>query len=129
MSPLEANTSRFSMTSSCILFQLGFLAMLGMAFGAEGSAKTENSPDISQAQGFIAEAKWPEAETQLLKILRQTPPSPWAENAALLLIDAYVRQGKSGPAEAAAQKFRRQFPNSNQFPRLNYYQEIGRAHV
>lgn len=100
--------------------------------GAIGTTNTTpitssaGSPLWAKARAAHAEGRYREAEEALQKILRQKPerdrPAASLEEAAVLLIDAYLRQGKNDAARNAVGRFRKSFPGSPYLPRIAFYQ-------
>lgn len=100
---------------------LRYASMLLAFFPIQGWAAGENpTPEFKKAKVAYAARQWPEAEAFLFRIWSQKPAPAFAEEAAVLLLDVYIRLDKPDPAGALIQRFKSQFDNSPQLSRIQY---------
>ena len=97
---------------------LAIFSASGLAAGGDPVSEWKKAKNAFEA------GRWAEAEFKLSGIWNETPPSMFAEEAGVLLIDVYLREAKYDPAEAVAQRFRRQFDASPQLSRILYDQGL-----
>jgi branched-chain amino acid transport system substrate-binding protein len=87
-------------------------------------ADDEEKAEWHKAQSAFENGRWPDAESILSKLWNQVPAPSFADEPAALLVDVYLRQEKTEQVDAAAQRFKRQFPASPQLARVLYDQGL-----
>jgi ABC-type branched-subunit amino acid transport system substrate-binding protein len=105
-----------------------FFSRAGMILAAigtvEAAADKNAALELNNAKAAFEARNWPEAESRLSRLWDQTRASPLAEEAAVLLVDIYLRERKLDQADTAIQRFKRQFEASPQLPRVLYDQGL-----
>ncbi len=80
--------------------------------------------NLRKAKNSYQNGLFKDAEDKLTLLLKQFNKSPAAEEAAIILADVYLRQGKTDPAANTLNRFRKIYPASIFTPRANYYQAL-----
>ncbi len=105
---------------------LALLLLLGTAYGKKRFVKRAVSPkgSLIEAKKWIQKKKYNRVAPLLAPLIKKKKLPPEAEEAFVLLVEAYLRRSQTLKASDALKSFYKKFPDSPYQPRMKHYQGV-----